>query len=1035
MHKQKFILAVIITGLIFVSSSVFAQPIFSTDIFKNPKKPEKYEEKLLPSEKTGNKKFNLIRRFLQNTTSHYNFFFNANEKLKAVIERAKISNKDDYSKLLKFYPYTLENTASQKGDLDSIIYKSTAGILLHDLRTEWVDNFYLLIGKSYFLRKDFDSAALTFQFINYNLFPRNKNNIDDDKVIGTNATENGLGTVSIADKEKRNLIQKVFTRPPSRNEALVWQVRTFIEQNELGDAAGLISILQNDPNLPKRLQDDLNEVTSYWFYAQNNYDSAAVHLEKALSNADTKQDKSRWQFLLAQMYEQVGNYDKASDYYAKAANSTSDVVMDIYAKLNSAKMMRNTDNAKELDNSISKLLSMAKKDKYEAFRDILYYSAAQLTVKKTDTIGGMELFKKSIAKNTSSSPYKDKSFLQLGHLAYAQQHYKEANDFYDSVTVISTEANVDSATVAARKETLGRLVPKIIAIAKEDSVQRIAAMPTAEREAFVKKLAKKYRKEKGLKEEDFGEVSEPIKFASKNGEPVDLFTPTGSAVGQWYFYNTSLRGKGFNDFKNRWGKRANLDNWRRKSSSSTTATPKAPSKTNNADPDAPAGVDEKQKEPIKEIDYSYDGLMGGLPLTKELVDTSNFTIAANLYDAAQIFQNELQDYAQAIRLYEDFLRRFPTNEKLADVYFGLSFCYSKLGNTAKANMYKNLVKTNFASSNAAKIIENPTASTKPNTKNPEVTAKYESIYNMFIEGNFAKAIEEKKKADSTYNNTYWNPQLLYIESVYYIKENKDSNAIAALKNISSLYPNSPLKEKANNLIEVLGRRAAIEKYLTELEVTRLPEEQLNIVDDKPIKVTSPVVTITKPIEVKSNTTVATKPLGTDTTKTTIPTVVPKPLATDSSIKKTVPTVVPKPLVTDTLKKPVVFTNKSFSLQPDMPQYVAIVLDKVDAVYINEVKNAIGRFNKESMATASIVIKRDTISSNKTILLFSTFETAEKAMKYFDKIKKAAPVELSWLQASKYSFILINDENLALLKSNKDLPAYKDLLIKAFGNKF
>jgi tetratricopeptide (TPR) repeat protein len=997
MLPQKVIFSFLLSCFIILSNLVYAQPGWTIDLFGKEKKPEKYEEKLLPSEKTASKKFTVVRRFLQNGTSHYNFFFNANEKMKAILERAKISNKDDFSKLISFYPYSLENTASQKSDLDSIIYKCTAGILLHDLRTEWVDNFYFLIGKSYLLKKDYDSAALTFQFINYNLYPRKRKNDDDDRIVGSNeAGTGGVGAVSIANKEKRNLFQRTFTRPPSRNEALIWQARTFIEQNELSDAAGLISILQNDPNLPLRLKNDLEEITSYWFYNQNNFDSAAIHLEKGLSNADNKEDKSRWKFLLAQMYEQAGNYDKATEYYAKASSSTSDVIMDIYARLNSAKMMRNTNNTKELDNSIDKLLHMAKKDKYESFRDIIYYSAAQLTVQKTDTMGGISLFKKSIEKNTTNSIYKDKSFLQIANLAYNQRNYLVAASSYDSVTAIQNEAGVDSATVVARKETLARLVPKIQAVEREDSTQRIAAMPQVEREKFVKQLAKKYRKANGLKEVEEEEVNTPITFANKNGKVEDIFANNGSSNGQWYFYNPSSKAKGFNDFKNRWGKRTNTDNWRRKSSAPTIT--KATVKTNNADPDAP--VDENEKEPIalKEQDFSYDGLMGGLPLTKELMDSSNQTIAKNLYDAAQIFQNELQDYNEAIRLYEDFLNRFKEHELLSDVYLGLSFCYGKLGNTSKAGLYKNLVTSKFANSKAAKIIANPTNGSSETAQKSEGVAKYERIYNMFIEGKFAEAIDAKKKADSTYKNTYWNPQLLYIESVYYIKERKDSNAILTLNNIVNLYPTSPLKEKAKTMIDVLGRRAAIEKYLTELEVTRVAEDKIIIADDRPVvKVAAPVVKATEP--------------------------------------KIITPVLPKKVMSDSIQKPAIYVNKSFSLQPDGPHFVAMILDKVDAVYVTETKNAFDRFNKESMATIAVVIKKDTLSTEKSLLLFSSFETTEIAMKYFDKIKKAAPAELSWLQATKYSFIIISEENLQVLKTNKDLTGYKDLLIKNFGNKF
>jgi outer membrane protein assembly factor BamD (BamD/ComL family) len=1000
MRKPKFIITILFIGFLCVSFNGYAQPAWTFDLFGKEKKPEKYEEKLLPSEKTATKKFGLVRRFLQNTTSHYNFYFNANNRLNAVIERAKISNKDDYSKLLAFYPYTLENTASQKIELDSVIYKSTSGILLHDLRSEWVDNFYLLIAKSYYLRKDFDSAALTLQFINYNLFPRKKKE-DDDKIVGTNTSSSGTGTVSIADKEKRSVAQKLFTRPASRNEALIWQVKTFIQQNELGDAAGMISILQNDANLPPRLQNDLHEVTSFWFYAQNMYDSAAIHLEKGLTNADTKEDKSRWQFLLAQLYENTGKYDKATEYYAKASKSTADVIMDIYAKLNSAKMMRGTDDVKELDKSIASLLSMAKKDKYESFRDIIYYSAAQLTLQRKDTAKGIALYLKSIKNNSNGSTYKDKSFMQLANIAYNQQQYKDARSYYDSVTVFVSENNIDSATIANRKEILARLIPFLNNAEKEDSIQRIAALPELERELLVKKLVKKYKKENGITEEDFGDDS-PITFTAKNTEPQDLFKNSGINNGQWYFYNGSQRSKGFNEFKSKWGKRINVDNWRRKSSVQLATSIRGTGGVglaNNLDPDAPLTKEEKLESEKVIVDYSFEGLMGGLPLTKEKLDTSNFIWAKNLYNAAQIFQSELQDYNQAINKYNELVNKFPDDKIVPDAYVGLSFCYAKLGMTAKSDLYKNIIKTNFANSNAAKIINNPTV-VKPNQQNPAATQTYETIYGMFLEGKFDEALTEKKKADSSFGKNYWSPQLLYIESVFYIKERKDSLAINTLKNIETLYPTSSLKPKATTLIEVLGRRAAIEKYLTELQVTRATDDKIIVADDKPVAIAAPKAIVAKPLD----------------TKVVAPVIIKKPLS-------------------DSIKTPPVYVNKSFTLQPDKPHYVAMILDKVAAVYVNEAKNALERFNKESMATVNIAIKKDTLNAEKSLLLFSSFENADVAMKYFDKIKKVAPTELSWLQAAKYSFIIISDNNLQLLQANKDLIGYKQLLNANFPNKF
>ena len=386
----------------------FAQPTWTLDPFGKEKKPEKFEERTLGSERTATKKFTLPRHFIQNTVTHYNYYFNANNKVNSVVDKAKMSYKDDYTHLLTFYPYSLENTATQKSDLDSVILTCTAGILIHDLRNDWIDNMYLLIGKAYYFRKEFDSAAMTFQFINYNLFPRKKHE-DDDRIVGTNSSASG-SSISIANKEKRNLPQRILTLPPSRNDALIWLSRTLIEQGEFGESGGLINTLQNDPNLPKRLRDDLNEVSAYWFYKQGGYDSTASHLEKALSNADTKFDKSRWEFLLAQLYEMNHQYDKASTYYLKAAKHTVDPLVDIYARLNEAKMLKGAGNPKELDKSIDNLTKMARKDKYEAYRDIIYYSAGQLSLQKPDTNAAIIYFGKSLKHNEKIFLTKTKPF-------------------------------------------------------------------------------------------------------------------------------------------------------------------------------------------------------------------------------------------------------------------------------------------------------------------------------------------------------------------------------------------------------------------------------------------------------------------------------------------------------------------------------------------------------------------------------------------------------------------------------------------------
>ena len=140
MHLSHYILLSLWSVILILSAqSVKAQLGYSLEI----KKPEPYENRELRAEKSGRKKFTKAKRFFQNTYTHYNYFFNANNKLNDVIARAKEANIDDYAELLPFYNYSLEITAQENVQLDSIVSKAKTGIVMHDLRNDWIDDMYL----------------------------------------------------------------------------------------------------------------------------------------------------------------------------------------------------------------------------------------------------------------------------------------------------------------------------------------------------------------------------------------------------------------------------------------------------------------------------------------------------------------------------------------------------------------------------------------------------------------------------------------------------------------------------------------------------------------------------------------------------------------------------------------------------------------------------------------------------------------------------------------------------------------------------
>src|SRR5262249_665039 len=139
-----------------------------------------------------------------------------------------------------------------------------------------------------------------------------------------------------------------------------------------------------------------------------------------------------------------------------------------------------------------------------------------------------------------------------------EKKYKSAKSYYDSVNVSDFAIAENLKTLQDRKRALSKIVAAQNTIDRQDSLQRIAAMPEEERNAYVKKLVKSLRKQQGLQEEENAE-GQNFSFNSSNNAQADLFGSNPN--GDWYFNNNSIKAKGFSDFKSKWGNRPNVDNW------------------------------------------------------------------------------------------------------------------------------------------------------------------------------------------------------------------------------------------------------------------------------------------------------------------------------------------------------------------------------------------------------------------------------------------------------------------------------------------
>jgi hypothetical protein len=164
----------------------------------------------------------------------------------------------------------------------------------------------------------------------------------------------------------------------------------------------------------------------------------------------------------------------------------------------------------------------------------------------------------------------------------------------------------------------------------------------------------------------------------------------------------------------------------------------------------------------------------------------------------------------------------------------------------------------------------------------------------------------------------------------------------------------------------------------------------------------------------------------------------QPVVKDSSQQK--PVTAPSVATVDSVVKarPIVIApgKPIFTFDPNAPHMVALVLNKVDPVYITEARNAFTRYNKEKYYNKTFQIGNLPVTDTTRLMTITGFGNAAEAVDYVEKARKAATLDLiPWLPVAKYSFIVVTNENLPILQETKDWDTYKAFLQLVFPGKF
>ncbi len=937
-------------------------------------------DKQLPYERLLNKKYTLGRRAYQNTVSQFNYLFYAEIGIDEIIQKARDLHEDDYTELLPFYDYDLSITA--KESIDSIIFRCNANIVLHDLRSNYVDDAYLTLAKAYLFHKNFDTAASILQFINYSFFDKEDG---ADLPIGSNL--NQPGKFSIASPENN----RIWENKNVRNESMIWQARTYFESGEMNEGLSLLQLLKTDAVFPKRLQPFLNEQLAYGYYLSGMNDSAANYLIKGLDNAKDPLTKARWSFLIAQLYEKEQKIDLAYNWFRKAGSIVSNPIIAVYASIYMASIDANR-GKNSWESLAYDLERMIKKDKYAAFADIIYYEMAQLAIRNQAISKANQWLIASIQKNEKNTKLKQKTLVQLGAINYIIDQFSVAKIAYENLNdLLKTFPNYDQITL--RKKWIDKIANLNELIAIEDSLQMIYNAPKIAQERMAmqwqKRTALLKAQEKDLFKDPNKQKAGSVNYNNQNNIPGYTFgnafvntTPNKEVKSDFYFDNPQNVSMGITNYIKKWGDRPNVDNWRRKTTIQLARASQVNANIDSTQASMQLNTAQIVNKSIKSTTQEKDS---SEKLSIQLIETdtdlkqSKINWNNNSLSIAKIFLYELNDFEKALPRYKAVIQNDIEPATTESALLDLASHYLHIGQITTSDSLIALITKQFPE---GIYVQKKKAKENLDRIDKNSAEAYKTAYFLAQIGDWDQFGTQMEEAQKQFKGTKWNTPYQFLRVKMYAQLGKDSLAIEYCNEIIAQNKSESIKAKAKNIITEINNRKATEAYLAALVIVK-PTKLINTNEEAIERNKSNAISLKDDRNINGN---------------------PK---NDSALSKNV-------------INQITFTNDSLE-----QHYIALQTMNVSAVFVKEIQNAIKDFNTETFKQLNLGVTYVQFTDQSHIVWIGPFTKASDGLAYINKVKPRLSTEIiSFIAKRQYDLTLIGKSNIVLITNQEQLDQYK-----------
>lgn len=740
-------------------------------------------------------------RTVQSVNTRFNVHFNGkvsyNDALKAIHE----ANKDDFGQVIPMYPISKhENAAAGTSQLNRTIEKCRKAIKTRSVKIKpeynrrkagkkgyrefmnqeeynpFMHEVWLLLAKAEFHKADFLGAVGTFNYI--------ARHFKENEDLGMTCQ--------------------------------LWVVRSYAEMGWIYEAEDMLGKL-NQKNLKGDNVGLYASVYADLLLKKKQYREAIPFLEMALEREKEKALKTRFSYLLAQLYQQTGDKRKAHDAYSALIKKNPPYEMAFNATISRAGLFM--DNMQHIRRD---LLKMTKNFNNRDYLDQLFYTVGKSYLHEKDTVKALEYFHEAVDNSTRNGIDKAVALMLMGDLYYSMKAYVKAQPCYDEASKIINIDHPDYQRVFKRAEVLSELVVQYDIVVLQDSLQRLSAMSEADRLKSINAYISRLEQEEKLaaeKEEKMRQLQETNQ--ERAGQVAAMPMIGGrNPQGEWYFYNPNLIRSGQTEFQSRWGRRKLEDNWRRINKSAVLFADEAANgqnangtMPNDSVPIADSGVivpEESQQLGETLADNKNPAYyLRQIPVTQEQLTRSSQLWSDALFNMGMIYKDKLEDLPLSIATFRQYMERFGAHELVPDALYQTYLMHTRLAQVAEAEITREKLISGFPDNRYAQLLANPNYIETKQQMFVEQDSIYRMAYGAFNKNDFETVFSQVQYVSETYPMSTLMPKFLFLRALSIGKTQQPDKFEIALTELLDACPTSDVSSISKDMLALIkqGREA------------------------------------------------------------------------------------------------------------------------------------------------------------------------------------------------------------------------------------